>query len=67
MPLLADDGVLDRTLRYLAEDCRRSGTQLCFVSAWHMWMAIDAIRRGPDPVRSVDEARRRVMRVGAAS
>ena len=68
VPLLADDGVLDRTLRYLAEDCRRSGTQLCFVSAWHMWVAIDAIRRGRDPVRSVDEARRQsVMNIGAAS
>ena len=60
-PLLADDGVLDRTLRYLAEDCRRSGTQLFFVSAWHMWMAIDAIRQGLNPVRAVDEARRQSM------
>lgn len=68
VPLLTDDGVLDRTLRYLAEDCRRSGLQLFFVSAWHMWTAIDAIRRGLDPVRSVDEARRRrVTRVEAAS
>src|SRR5262249_4722919 len=25
VPLLADDGVLDRTLRYLTDDCRRSG------------------------------------------
>jgi hypothetical protein len=67
-PLLADDGVLDQTLRYLAADCRRSGQQLFFVSAWHMWVAIDAIRRGVDPVRSVDEARRgRVAYVGAAS
>lgn len=57
-PLLADDGVLDRTLRYLADDCRRSGTQLFFVSAWHMWMAIDAIRRGADPVSTVLESRR---------
>jgi hypothetical protein len=68
-PLLADDGVLDRTLRYLADDCLRSGTQLFFVSAWHMWTAIDAIRRGADPAIAVDEARRpsRVTRVGAAS
>jgi hypothetical protein len=56
--LLADDGVLDRTLRYLADDCRRSGTQLFFVSAWHMRVAIDAIRRGLHPGRCVDEARR---------
>jgi hypothetical protein len=67
-PLLANDGVLDRTLRYLAEDSQRSGTQLFFVSAWHMRVAIDAIRRGLDPVRSVDQARREsVTQVGAAS
>jgi hypothetical protein len=58
VPLLADDGVLDRTLRYLAEDCRHSGTQLLFVSAWHMWTAIDAVRRGVNPVLAVADARR---------
>jgi hypothetical protein len=68
LPLLADDGILDRTLRYLTEDARRSGTQLFFVSAWHMWVAIDAIRRGLSPVRAVDEARRQpAAPVGAAS
>lgn len=71
-PLLADQGVLDRTLRYLTEECRRSGTQVFFVSAWHMWTAIDAIRRGADPVRAVDESRRNRVTpvralVGAAS
>ena len=67
-PLLADDGVLDRTLRYLSEDARQSGAQLFFVSAFHLWVAIDAIRRGLHPVTSVEEARRRsVARVGAAS
>jgi hypothetical protein len=67
-PLLADDGVLDRTLGYLADDCRCSGMQLFYVSAWHMRVAIDAIRRGASPVRSVDEARRfqRVTPAGAA-
>lgn len=57
-PLLADDGVLDRTLRYLTDDCRGSGLQLFFVSAWQMRMAVDAIRRGLDPVRCVDSVRR---------
>jgi len=57
-PLLADDGLLDRTLRYLEENCRRSGTRLYFVSAWQMWTAVDAIRRGVEPVIAVDEARR---------
>jgi hypothetical protein len=66
-PLLADDGVLDRTLRYLADDCRRSGTELFFVSAWHMRTAIEAIRCGIHPVQCVDDARRqRAMRMGAA-
>jgi hypothetical protein len=59
VPLLADDGILDRALHYLAEGSRRSGTQLFFVSAWHMWTAVDAVRRGLDPVRAVDEARHR--------
>ena len=68
-PLLADDGVLDRTLRYLKEDCERSGTQLFFVSAWHMRTAIDAIRRGVHPVVAVDGTwrLRRPLRTGAAS
>lgn len=60
-PLLAQDGVLDRTLRYLAEECRRSRTRLFFVSAWHMRTAIEAIRLGADPVRSVEQARRTSM------
>ena len=69
VPLLADNGVLDRTLRYLADDCQRSGTQLFFVSAWQMWAAIDAIRRGSHPESGVDDARRlpRGARMGAAS
>jgi hypothetical protein len=57
-PLLADGGVLDRTLSYLGEECRTSGAQLLFVSAWHMRVAIDAIQRGLHPVRCVEEARR---------
>lgn len=67
-PLLADDGVLDWTLRYLAEECRRSGRELFFVSAWQMWTAIEAIRRGLHPVQSVDATRRRrAARIGVAS
>ena len=67
--LLADDGVLDRTLRYLKDDCRHTGTQLFFVSAWQMWMAVDAIRRGVNPIRAVDHARPRQSRsiTGAVS
>jgi hypothetical protein len=68
VPLLAEDGVLDRTLRYLADDCRRRGTQLFFVSAWHMSVAIHALRQGLDPLHAVDQARGKgEIRVGAAS
>jgi hypothetical protein len=68
-PLLADEGVLDLTLRYLAEYCRRSEMKLFFVSAWHMRAAIDALRRGLNPVRVVDEARwlERATPMGAVS
>jgi hypothetical protein len=68
-PLLADGGVLDRTLRYLAAQCRHVGAQLFFVSAWHLWVAIDAIRRGAHPLLAVENARRqrRLPRMGAAS
>jgi hypothetical protein len=68
-PLLADDGVLERTLRYLADDCRRSGTQLFFVSAWQMWVAIEAIRRGLHPESCVNDSRQLhgVAPVGGAS
>ena len=67
-PLLDPDGVLDRTFRYLADDARRAGQQLFFVSAWHMGVAIDAIRRGVSPLRAVEQARHwRLTPVGAAS
>jgi hypothetical protein len=68
MPLLADNGVLDRTLRYLKDECRRKGARLFFVSAWHMRTAVDAVRQGLDPVPAVDDARRAPLScVGAAS
>ena len=68
-PLLADDGVLDQTLYYLADECRRSGTQLYFVSAWHMRVAIEAIRRGSNPRSEVHATQppKSVTPVGAAS
>jgi hypothetical protein len=71
-PLLAPDGILDRTLRYLTEDSQSSGTKVFFVSAWQMWLAIDAIRRGFQPECRVDEARRiearpETVAIGAAS
>jgi hypothetical protein len=53
-PLLADDGGLDRTLRYLEEESARQGAQLFFVSAWQMWTVIDAIRQGANPVDALN-------------
>lgn len=57
-PLLADDGALDRTMRYLREEASRLGAQLMFVSAWQMWLAIDAIRRGANPLPAVVDSPR---------
>lgn len=53
VPMLASDGVLDRTLRYLTEEAGRREAQLFFVSAWQMRLAIDAIRRGVSPTAAV--------------
>jgi hypothetical protein len=55
-PMLAEDGVLDRTLRYLTEESARRHAQLFFVSAWQMRLAIDAIRRGVSPTAAVFDA-----------
>ncbi len=46
MPMLADRGVLDRTLKYLREECARESIELHFVSAWQMRQAIESIRAG---------------------
>jgi hypothetical protein len=52
-PLL-EGGALARTLDYLAEEAADLGAQLLFVSAWEMWQAIDAIRRGADPMEAAN-------------
>ena len=67
VPLLADDGVLERTLTYLADDCRRTDARLLFVSACDMWVAIDAVRRGADPETCVTLAHQRPSSIGVAS
>lgn len=48
-PLLEQGGALDRTLQYLREEANELGAELYSVSAWQMWTAVDAIRRGADP------------------
>jgi hypothetical protein len=55
-PMLASDGVLDRTLRYLTEESARRDARLFFVSAWQMRLAIEAIRRGLSPTAAVYDA-----------
>jgi hypothetical protein len=66
-PMLADGGVLDRTLTYLEEESARQGVQLFFVSAWQMWQALDAIRRGADPVTAVEAPRTNSISAARAS
>jgi hypothetical protein len=56
-PLLEQSGALDRTLRYLREESNELGAELYFVSAWQMWTAVDAIRRGADPRQAALAAR----------
>jgi hypothetical protein len=57
VPLL-EDGGLERTLAYLQDESSRLGAQIFFASAWHMWRAIDAIRRGADPTLAVQGSRK---------
>jgi hypothetical protein len=52
IPLLEQDG-LHRTFEYLTEETRKSGAHIHFVSAYQMWIAIDAIRRRVDPMRAL--------------
>ena len=43
-------GVLESAFNLLVEEANRRGSSLYFVSAWQMYLAIDAIRRRRDPV-----------------
>jgi hypothetical protein len=56
-PLL-EGGVLGSALDYLVDEASQIGAQLLFVSAWEMWKAIDAIRRGGDPIDAVNSSAR---------
>lgn len=56
IPLL-DEGALDRTFEYLNFEARESGAEVFFVTAYEMWAAVDALRRGVDPTREVQEMR----------
>lgn len=41
-------GGLDQCFSEIRAECSRRGYGLYFASAWEMWMAIDAVRRGAD-------------------
>ena len=43
-------GVLESAFNLLVEEATRRGSSLYFVSAWQMYLAIDAIRQRRDPV-----------------
>jgi hypothetical protein len=53
VPLL-EEGGLDRTLEYLKTESQAVGAQMFFVSAWHMWRAVEAVRLGADPVAAIE-------------
>jgi hypothetical protein len=55
-PMLARDGVLERSLQYLTEEAARLDAKIFFVSAWQMRLAIDAVRRGVSPMATVHVA-----------
>lgn len=47
-------GDLDLALGYLLAECAERGLQLYFVSAWEMWLAVEAVRRQQDPLLALD-------------
>jgi len=52
-PLL-EGGILGQTLGYVTEEANLMGAKVMFVSAWRMFQAIDALRRGSDPLDAAD-------------
>ena len=56
IPLL-EEGTLDHTFEYLNFEARASGAALFFVTAYEMWTAVDAVRRGADPIGAVQAVR----------
>ena len=55
IPLL-EEGALDRTLEYVKFEADALGAEVCFVSAHQMWIAVDALRRGADPISEITAA-----------
>ena len=56
IPLL-EEGGLDRTFEYLTSEAAETGARIFFVTAYEMWRAIDAVRRGADPAFELERFR----------
>jgi hypothetical protein len=50
------DGGLENAFGLLVAEASRRGCAIYFVSAWHMYLAIDAIRQRLDPVAAIGSA-----------
>jgi hypothetical protein len=50
--LLLEGGGLERVFSYVAEEAQRRNCEFYFVSAWEMFLAIEALRRGVDPAQN---------------
>lgn len=51
-PLLLEGG-LQRCFQLLLEETRRRSAAVYFVSAWEMWLAIEAVSRGDNPLSAL--------------
>jgi hypothetical protein len=54
---LLDEGGLDRTFEYLKFEAAATGAEIFFVTAYEMWAAVEAVRRGDDPKRELETLR----------
>lgn len=53
---LLEGGELDRTLALVSQECARRQARVRFVSAYGMWLAVEALRENRDPEAALDEA-----------
>jgi len=57
-------GVLETAFNLLVEEAGRRGCSIHFVSAWQMYLAIDALRQRRDPVAATQAGQLEVVGVG---
>jgi len=58
-------GELESAFHLLAEEAARRGCSILFVSAWEMYLAIEAIRQRRDPLATAKEGRNEPARAGS--